>query len=356
MDCTPVDERIGHDCAAEGLCDPNLALVDVLRRDFGEQAVAEALVRMEEIQARIAIGDPSALAIFTEIDDRRFPKDVGECVQLRTPTPECPPEEILRQTRRGVRMSLTLEQLATRKGYIGASEAAAACGLSPWKTPYELWSDKTSAIVIEAQSSRMEWGHRLEGVVMLKYLEDLPPEAGTLEAPCQFQVSADYPWMGCTPDGLLPDRVVEIKTAGLGQAREWGEEGTDAVPLQYLLQVTHQMICTGRKKADIPVLIGGNDYRVYSVDLDEELANLLITRERDFWQHVENKTPPEVKSIADAQSRAGRRTAVSPWWPRRRSPRPWSSWQRSRRSRRRSRRTPTRSRSPSAPAWPTPPR
>ena len=99
MHCTQVDERIGYGCAAEGFCDPNLAYIDVLRRDLGEAMVADALVRMEEIQARIAINDPSALAIFTEIDDRRFPKDVGECQQLRTPTPECPPEEILRQTR-----------------------------------------------------------------------------------------------------------------------------------------------------------------------------------------------------------------------------------------------------------------
>ena len=99
MYCTQVDERIGYGCAAAGFCDPHLAYVDVLRRDFGEQAVAEALVRMEEIKARIAINDPSALAIFTEIDDRRFPKEVGECQMLRTPTPECPPEEILRQTK-----------------------------------------------------------------------------------------------------------------------------------------------------------------------------------------------------------------------------------------------------------------
>ena len=100
MNCTQVDERIGYGCAAAGFCDPNLAYIDVLRRDFGEAMVADALVRMEEIKARIAINDPSALAIFTEIDERRFPKDVGECVQLRTPTPECPPEEILRQTQR----------------------------------------------------------------------------------------------------------------------------------------------------------------------------------------------------------------------------------------------------------------
>jgi len=97
MYCTFDD--LGHECVVEGLCDPNLAYIDVLKRDFGEQRVADALVRMEEIRARITTSDPSALAIFTEIDDARFPRDVGECVQLRTPTPECPPEEILRQTR-----------------------------------------------------------------------------------------------------------------------------------------------------------------------------------------------------------------------------------------------------------------
>jgi hypothetical protein len=58
--------------------------------------VADALLRMDEIKAAIARKD--SLAPFTEVSDKRFPRDVGECVQLRTPTPECPPEEILRQT------------------------------------------------------------------------------------------------------------------------------------------------------------------------------------------------------------------------------------------------------------------
>jgi hypothetical protein len=100
--CTQTDERIGLGCAAAGLCDPNLELIDVRRRDYGEPMVAEALIRREQIKAAIASGDPAALAPFTELDDARIPPDprtVGECVQLRTPTPECPPEEILRQTR-----------------------------------------------------------------------------------------------------------------------------------------------------------------------------------------------------------------------------------------------------------------
>lgn len=95
--CTLADERLGHGCAAKGLCDPNLELIDVYRRDFGEQMTAEALARMEEIQAAIASG--ASLEPFTDLDQRKFPlPDEDECVQLRTPTPECPPDEILRQT------------------------------------------------------------------------------------------------------------------------------------------------------------------------------------------------------------------------------------------------------------------
>lgn len=195
---------------------------------------------------------------------------------------------------------MTPEELAARKRYLGASEAAAACGLSPWTTPFELWQDKTSETVTTQDSAAMEWGRRLESVVLRKYAED----TGTApQAPCAFRVSAEYPWMGCTPDALLPDRVIEVKTAGLAKAREWGEAGTDAVPMQYLLQVTHQMIVTGLRRADLPVLIGGSDYRLYQVEYDAELAALLIERERAFWSHVEARTPPEVTTIRDAAAR-----------------------------------------------------
>lgn len=197
---------------------------------------------------------------------------------------------------------MTPAQLLARKQHIGASEAAAACGLSPWTTPYQLWADKTSDAVDVIDNPRMEWGRRLESVVLRKYAEDLP-RPDYLIAPCDVVTSAEHPFMSCTPDALLPDRVVEVKTAGLSSAREWGEPGSDAVPMHYLLQVTHQMVVTGRRLADIPVLIAGNDYRLYTVNYDEELAALLIERERAFWRHVEDRTPPDVASIADAVAR-----------------------------------------------------
>jgi putative phage-type endonuclease len=192
---------------------------------------------------------------------------------------------------------MTPEEFQRRKGFLGASEAAAACGLSPWTTPFELWQQKTSDLV-SADSAPMEWGRRLESVVLAKYAESCD---GELEYPCLPRVSPDYPWMSCTPDAMRPDRVVEIKTTS--NTREWGEAGTDAVPIQYLLQVHHQMIVCGLKRADVPVLIAGHDFRVYSIDYDAELAAMLIERERTFWQHVIDGTPPDVKTVRDANAR-----------------------------------------------------
>lgn len=185
---------------------------------------------------------------------------------------------------------------------IGASEAAAVVGLSPWRTPLDVYLDKIGTAVAEEphDSESMYWGRELEAVILRRYIRDSGRDIDIVQKTVR---SAAHPFMVATPDGVGADRLVEIKTAGIRQAREWGEPGTDAVPMQYLIQVTHQMIVTGHQLADLAVLIGGNDYRVYSVVRDEELAGMLIEREHAFWQTVEARIPPEPTSLAAAALR-----------------------------------------------------
>jgi putative phage-type endonuclease len=194
---------------------------------------------------------------------------------------------------------MTPEELEDRRRYIGSSESAAVVGLSPWRTPFEVWAEKTGQAPEQADNERMAWGRRLERAVMERYIEDATEP---VQYPCAPVVHPEFPWMRATPDGLTPTKVVEIKTAGLGQAREWGEGG-DSIPLPYLLQCTHLMLCTQRRLTDVAVLIAGNDFRTFSFELDDELAELLINREREFWQHVQDRTPPEVTTLQDAKLR-----------------------------------------------------
>ena len=191
---------------------------------------------------------------------------------------------------------LTVEQLLQRRNAIGASEAAAAVGLSPWLTPYELWCDKTGEGSPIEENEWMEWGSRLEASILKKYCD---VHGVTPEAPCAWRVSKHFAFMGCTPDALLDDRVIEVKTARF-DAPGWGEPGTEQIPRQYYLQVVHQMIVTERAIADVAVLFGGSRYCEYTIHCDPEIANLLIEQERDFWRHVEEGTPPEAVSISDA--------------------------------------------------------
>ena len=64
------------------------------------------------------------------------------------------------------------------------------------------------------------------------------------------------------------------------------------MPEYVQLQVMHQLAVTGHKAADVAVLIGGQELRIFRIERDEALIARLIEMEHAFWQMVESKTPP----------------------------------------------------------------
>lgn len=185
---------------------------------------------------------------------------------------------------------------------IGGSEAAAVLGMSPWKTPYQVYCDKVGLSGEQEQNPAMEWGSRLEPVIRQKYADET---GRTVRWPVGDEYghmrSGEYPFMLATLDGIAdddPPRGLEIKTARY--PGDWGEEGTDEVPQPYVIQCQHYMVVSGLPVFDIALLIGGSDFRIYEVPADQELQDLLIEREADFWRMVEERTPPEPVNYADA--------------------------------------------------------
>jgi len=77
-----------------------------------------------------------------------------------------------------------------------------------------------------------------------------------------------------------------------------GEEFTDEVPEHYLIQTQHYMSVTGYEVADLAVLIGGNTYRQYTIERNENLITNLIMIEADFWDRIKKGTPPEIDYLA----------------------------------------------------------
>jgi predicted phage-related endonuclease len=69
--------------------------------------------------------------------------------------------------------------------------------------------------------------------------------------------------------------ILEIKTASYHSARSGRRH-----PVAYQCQVLHQLAVTGHAWADVAVLIGGQDFRIYRVNRDEDKIADLIARER----------------------------------------------------------------------------
>jgi len=182
------------------------------------------------------------------------------------------------------------EWLEHRKLGIGGSDASVVCGINRYKSPVELWLDKTGQLPYQEAGEAAYWGTRLESLVREEFTKRTNIPVTQIH---QILQSEEHPFMLANLDGIceVPDYdtcVFEAKTASAFKAGEW----EDAIPDEYQLQIQHYMAVTGYKAAYIAVLIGGNTFRWKFVERDEELISMLIKLETGFWSHVQNGTPP----------------------------------------------------------------
>jgi predicted phage-related endonuclease len=120
---------------------------------------------------------------------------------------------------------------------------------------------------------------------------------GLLDPNGKTFVHPSHEWKLATVDRFRADGsgIVEIKTARhLRQGEEgWGEPGTDQIPPSYLLQVMHQMDVTGHKRAEVVVLVGGEELLIYTVNYNETLAGMIHDQCFEMWKRVQENAPPE---------------------------------------------------------------
>lgn len=196
--------------------------------------------------------------------------------------------------------------LEQRRLGIGGSDVAPILGLSKWRTPLDVYLDKRGEGHEDQDNEPMLWGRALEPVIRQQYADRT---GRTVLVPDRMLVHPQHGFMIANVDGLTEDRrVFEAKNARSGQG--WGEPGTDEIPEAYYLQTQHYLAVTTYTVADIAVLIGGSDFRIYHVEADTGLQADMIEAEAAFWQRVLDGTPPDPVSFTDAVQRYGRSAAV----------------------------------------------
>lgn len=205
----------------------------------------------------------------------------------------------------GNTMELTHEQwLELRRTGIGGSDAAAAAGVSDYRSRITLWADKLGVAPEREQSEAMEWGLRHEDTLFRAFC-DKHPELKVTRSTSTLQ-HPTVPFMLANVDGVIEDSlghkgILELKTAGHWMAKKW--QGGE-VPTDYLWQVVHYMAVLGPeyRYAIVPVLIGGNHYEERIVYRDEAQIEWLIAKEQEFWGYVQREEMPPVddsESTAD---------------------------------------------------------
>lgn len=189
--------------------------------------------------------------------------------------------------------------LEARRHGVGGSDAGAIVGVSPWSTPLDVYNSKVEPPE-DHDNAAMEWGRRIEPIVRQAYSDKT---GRTVQTPAMLQ-HPQHAWMLANLDGIADGgRVLEIKTARTGKG--WGEEGSDQIPLPYLIQVQHYMAVTALPVADVAVLIGGSDFRLYEVPADADLQAGLIASEAAFWQRVVDRQPPDPVTFEEVRQRFG---------------------------------------------------
>lgn len=200
-----------------------------------------------------------------------------------------------------------------RQKLLGGSDIAAVLGLSPWKTPLDLWKDKTTPRNPDAAPVKrvLQRGIRWEGVVAEMLVERLRAQGHEVEivASNRRYRDADQPFMAAEIDFELrldgSDEITnaELKTVHPFRMHDWGDSGSDDLPVHYTAQVMHGLGVTRRKRGMLAALFGADELRVYPVDADAETIEAMRGRAVQFWnEHVLTLVPPQPVTLADLQT------------------------------------------------------
>lgn len=213
----------------------------------------------------------------------------------------------------------SLDRELRKKGITG-SEIAAVVGLSPYKSPHDVWAEKIGLEdPQELGGENIERGIYLEPSLIRWTAERVkltPRHAGTMQ-------SEKHPLIIATPDAILhsasgtpkskddidfnvkltPVSVCEVKAPGPRTSSHWTDptEKADGIPDYYYPQVCWEMAAAGLEKAVVGALVGGSLW-VYEIQQNQELLEVLTEAAEAFWEnHILKEVPPLVERPQDTK-------------------------------------------------------
>jgi len=173
-----------------------------------------------------------------------------------------------------------------RQQKIGASDAPIIMEVSPWKTPFQLWLEKTGQST-GSQNQYMMRGHALEETARAAFERT----TNCIVFPRVVQ-NMEHEWMIASLDGIDMEGklLVEIKCAGEAD-HALAKQGK--IPEKYYPQLQHQLAVTGLSKGYY-YSFDGTEGVIVEVEHNPEYINKLIESEKKFMECVQTLSAPSL--------------------------------------------------------------
>lgn len=189
---------------------------------------------------------------------------------------------------------------------IGGSDAGIVMNVSNYKTPYQLWEEKTGKVDRPfITNEAIEKGNALEPLMFELFKVYYSKEYEVIDTKNISLSSKQFPFMRANLDGALIERstgkkgILEIKSTTIQNAAMFRQWNNDNLPILYFFQCLHYMYTTGFDFVVVYAILdipwaNRQETRVikmYREDLEADIKYLIKT-ELWFWDKVKTNTPP----------------------------------------------------------------
>lgn len=186
---------------------------------------------------------------------------------------------------------------------IYSTDAPAALGVSKYRTPVQVWLEKIGQDLPadEPEREEVQMGHVMQPIIGRLYEQRTGRRVRDLDG-VSMQHST-IPWMRSHFDFEVAGekRLVEAKNFAIQRMREFGEDGSGDVPWDCLVQCIHEAAVYQVPVVDLAVLFGGQRFRIFEIEINQEVTQDVIDQLGHFWDLVQTKTPPPPLDSTDCR-------------------------------------------------------
>ena len=190
--------------------------------------------------------------------------------------------------------------LEKRKHYVTGTDAGKLIGVSPYGGKFAVWLDKMGRAAPVVETPAMKAGKKFESAILQTYAEEMNCKLKHVDG-YQLITCDKYPRLGASLDGWNHDLQIPVDAKNIKWKNEkWGDAWTDQFPEYYKAQLQVQMMVTGATFAHLAVMFSGQDFFIYSMEYDEDMAQKILDATEEFWPFVERDKMPEADGSDEA--------------------------------------------------------